>query len=207
VATTTVVCVSRTIGALGEEVGRLVAERLGFRYIDSEIVANAAAREKIDPALVADAEGRRSLVQRVVGALAAAGSTAVVAPELVADSTGQSDHYRALIREAIAESAARGRAVIVAHAASHSLAGQDKLLRVLITASSEVRLRRVAQAQALHESKAAREVKRSDAARAAYLEQFYEVERELPTHYDIVINTDTLTALQAAAIVVQAATI
>src|SRR5207245_2653796 len=146
-----------------------------FRYLDSEIVAAAAARERIDPALVADAERRRSLVERVVGALAVAGSTASVAPDLVVDSIGHSEHYRALIREAIAESAGGGRVVIVAHAASHALPGRDDLLRVFVTASPEVRLRRVAEAQAFHVSEAAKEVKRSDAARASYLRQFYEV--------------------------------
>ena len=39
----------------------------------------------------------------------------------------------------------------------------------------------------------------SDAARADYLERFYGVEPELPTHYDLVVNTDVLTVEQAAA--------
>ncbi len=38
-----VVCVLRTLGAGGEEVGYAVAGSLGFRYIDEEIVAHATA--------------------------------------------------------------------------------------------------------------------------------------------------------------------
>ena len=48
------VCISHSTGAGGEEVGRLVAERLGFLYVDEEIVAAAATRGGIDPGDVAD---------------------------------------------------------------------------------------------------------------------------------------------------------
>jgi Cytidylate kinase-like family len=39
-----VVCVSHTTGAGGEEVGKLVADQLGYLYVDEEIVARAAAQ-------------------------------------------------------------------------------------------------------------------------------------------------------------------
>jgi cytidylate kinase len=52
---------------------------------------------------------------------------------------------------------------------------------------------------------AAREIRESDVSRADYLKRFYQVERELPEHYDLVISTDMLTPLQAAGIVAGAA--
>jgi cytidylate kinase len=45
----------------------------------------------------------------------------------------------------------------------------------------------------------------SDQARADYFRAFYGVGRELPTHYDLVVNTDVLGPDQAAEIVVYAA--
>ena len=54
-------------------------------------------------------------------------------------------------------------------------------------------------------AQAAKELKRSDEARAAYLKTFYGVERELPTHYDLVLNTETLEPDVAAEIVARAA--
>ena len=65
-----VVCISHATGAGGDEVGRLVAERLDFLYVDDEIVASAAARGGISPAEVADAERRKPLVSRLLEALA-----------------------------------------------------------------------------------------------------------------------------------------
>jgi cytidylate kinase len=95
--------------------------------------------------------------------------------------------------------------VIVAHAAAFALAGRDDLVRVLITAPAEIRTRRLAEARDGDQAKAATELKRSDAARAAYLKTFYEVEHELPTHYDLVVNTEVLDPDEAADLIARAA--
>jgi len=42
------VCISHASGAGGDDVGRIVAERLGFLYVDEEIIARAAAKGGID---------------------------------------------------------------------------------------------------------------------------------------------------------------
>jgi cytidylate kinase len=47
-------------------------------------------------------------------------------------------------------------------------------------------------------------VKRDDDERADYLKRFYRVDRELPTHFDLVINTDVLTPEKAADVVLSA---
>ena len=95
--------------------------------------------------------------------------------------------------------------VIVAHAASHALAGVPGVLRVLVTASFEVRAKRVAEDEGLSAKDAKKKIREADRARADYLKRFYEVGEELPTHYDIVISTDELVPAQVADIVVAAA--
>ena len=45
----------------------------------------------------------------------------------------------------------------------------------------------------------------ADAARADYLRRFHGLSAELPTHYDLVVNTDALSIDQAAELVAQAA--
>ena len=54
-------------------------------------------------------------------------------------------------------------------------------------------------------TRAAREVKGSDAARRDYLKRFYGIDAELPTHYDLVVNTDVLSIDQAADLITHAA--
>jgi len=110
-----------------------------------------------------------------------------------------------LIRAAIYEVARAGQAVIVAHAASMALAGIEGVLRVLVTASTEVRAKRMASAERLERAAAEDAIAASDIDRRDYLKRFYGVKEELPTHYDLVINTEVLTAERAASAIVAAA--
>jgi hypothetical protein len=198
-----VICISRARGALGEQVGQAVAVQLGLRLVDEEIVAQAAATENVEPELVADAEQRKSLVHRLLMGLAASGAEAYVAP--VQSEILERERYRELIREAIVQTAADGDVVIVAHAASYPLAGQSGVLRVLVTGTPEIRARRLAEEEGVDADEGEKIRRRSDGNRADYLKRFYDVDEELPTHYDLVLNTDELTPEQAAAIVFPAA--
>jgi uncharacterized protein len=201
-----VVCISRTKGAAGEEVGRLVADRLGFLYVDDEIVAAAAAKGGISPADVADEERRKSLVARVLeGMSLGASDLGGGGIPLGVGEMLNSDDIRALIREAVEQTAAKGNAVIVAHAASHVVGQGPDVVRVLVTASPTTRAARIGAAEGLDDAKAAAEVKASDAARRDYLKRFCGIGEELPTHYDLVVNTDVLSAERAAGLIAESA--
>src|SRR4029078_4231129 len=142
---------------------------------------------------------RKSLAPRLFEALGRGGEAwAVVHGSSAALEERRSEDMRALIRETIAQTATRGRVVIVAHGASHVLPRGPGALRVLITASPTTRARRIGEANALDEAGATRDVKRADAARRDYLKRFYDIDEELPTQYDLVVNTDVLSVAQAA---------
>jgi len=203
-----VICISRASGSGGDEVGQLVAERLGYRHVDEEIVANAATRGGISHADVADEERRRSLAKRILGSISDGGSSAMAIGgtlPVAVDAGPGSSEIQALIREAIEQTAARGNVVITAHAASHALKPNAAILRVLVTASPSTRAQRLSDQTGVEIAKAERTVKKSDADRRDYLKRFYEVTDELPTHYDLVINTDEVSIDEAAALVVHVA--
>jgi hypothetical protein len=199
------VCISCASGADGEEVGRLAAEQLGFLYVDDEIIGHAAARGGIDPEQVADEERRKSRIGVLLDHLAKGGGEAwgAISPAFADDVP--SDAVRAFIRDAIAEVAARGRVVIVAHGASHAIGGSGKTLRVFVTAPTETRAKRLGASEGLNDADATKAIRKADAGRADYLKRFYEIGEEQPTHYDRVINTGNLSADQAAALIAQAA--
>jgi cytidylate kinase len=203
-----VVCISRPDGAGGAEVGHHVAERLGFDYVDEVIVARAAAKGGIAPGDVADEEQRKSVLGRIVREI---GRT--VGPDSYGFA-GLSSPYlegltpeavRSLIQDAIEETASRGNVVIVSHAASLALSARPNVLRVLVTASPETRAARLSEARGLDPKDARKTIKDADAARADYLRRFHGVDVELPTHYDLVVNTDALSVEQAVDLVAQAA--
>ena len=203
-----VICISRSSGSGGAEVGRLVAERLGLLHVDEEIVARAAARGGISPADVADEERRKSLTARILGSIFDGGSSALALGVSLPVLTGEepdSSEIQALIREAIEQTAAHGNVVITAHAASHALEPSASILRVLVTASPATRARRISEQAGVDIANAERTVKASDAARRDYLKRFYDVAEELPTQYDLVVNTDLISPEEAAALVAGAA--
>ena len=208
-----VVCISRTTAAGGENVGQVVAQRLGFRYVDEQIIELAAQQAQVEPALVAKAEHRQPLLQRLLekmtmgGQLAGSVSRATGVPVVAspAPDRAYANDLRMMIRAAIHEVAGAGQVVIVAHAASMALGSTEGVLRVLVTASTHTRIRRVVEFERIIEAEAERRIAASDRERQEYFQRFYQLHQELPTHYDLVINTDVLTAAQAASVILAAA--
>jgi cytidylate kinase len=200
-----VVCISRDLGAGGEEIGRLVADRLGLRYVDEEVIERAAEKGGVAPEDLTDVEQRKSRFRRVLEFVGDSGAgSGAVAPETVL-RTQREESHRTLIRDVIAEMARDGDAVIVAHAASFAVGDGEGILRVLVTASTETRSKRLAEENEIGQMRAAQLVRESEAARAEYVKRFYGIDREEPTHYDLVVNTDVLTPQTAADIVERAA--
>jgi cytidylate kinase len=109
-----------------------------------------------------------------------------------------------MIVTAVGSFVSRGSVVIVAHAASFAVKNGEAL-RVLVTASPETRAKRIASERGVDEKQAARLIKDEDAGRAAYLKRFYGVDEELPTHFDLVVNTDVLSPEDAAEVILAAA--
>jgi cytidylate kinase len=206
-----IVCISHFAGAEGEAVARQVAERLGFRYLDEEIIETAAESVDLHPSVVGDVERRKSLMSRL-GELMRGQSGSPrpdAAPERRSGAAVRelptSEDLRAVIRDAIRDAADEGEIVIASHAASITLAGRTDTLRVLVTASPQTRAKRIAGTRSLDARQAEKAQQEEDAARADYLMRFHGVDREQPTHYDLVLNTDNVPAERAAELVVLAA--
>ena len=195
-----VISIARSVGAGGEEIGRTDAKKLGFRYADEQIIIRAAEKAGVSLESAAEAEHTPGLIARILESIAS-----------TPDPLGWSSYaalpshalpaYEGLIERVIRETANEGNVVIVAHGASIPLAGMSGLLRVFVTASPEARGRRLVREADLGEREARKTIRESDRQRREYLRRFYNVRQELPTHYDLVVNTDMLTLRQAAQVV------
>jgi cytidylate kinase len=199
-----VIAISRTLGAGADEIGQLTARDLGFRYVNNQIINWAAERAGVSAATIEKTEHTPSLIERILQYIGTtnveAGHAAYVAP-----AAEPSVAYERLIERVIRETAAAGNVVIVAHGASVPLAGSPGLLRILITASPDVRTTRMSETAGVSEGEARKMIERSDRERREFLQRFYEVKEELPTRYDLVINTDVLRDEAAASLIVEAA--
>jgi cytidylate kinase len=186
------IALSQVDGSGAESIGREVAQLLGFGYLNEAIAAQVARDHGVDPAIVTEAEQRKSFFLRV------AEMTARGAPDVMPDppmyTVRQTDTLLSLIQDAVRDAADRGSVVLVAHAACYACAGRPDVLRVGITAPLPARASRVASALGISDKEAAKTLRRSDVARASYLKRVYGVGEESPADYDVIINTERLTA-------------
>ena len=191
---------------------RGVAERLGVRYLDEEIIETAAEWIELHPSVVGEVERRKSLMTRIGAAMKGQSMPSRPDASVQYRSGGAAvremptdEDLRALIRDVIREVAEEQDIVIAAHAASMVLADRRDALRVLVTASGKTRAGRIASARSLDARRAEKVLADEDAARADYLKRFHRVDLELPTHYDLVVNTDDLAPERAAELIALAA--
>ena len=105
----------------------------------------------------------------------------------------------------VQDTAREGKVDFVAHGTSITLASMSRNLRVLITASPEVRSERLMGADGLNQRQARKAIQDSDRERQNFFRRFSNLRQELPTHYDLVVNTERLTVTEAAQLVVLAA--
>jgi hypothetical protein len=109
-----VICISRSLGAGGEDVGRAVASELGYRYADEEIIIKAAEKAGVAPEAVAEVERTPGLIVRILEAMAGAPpgpegwAGAAIAPSV------DRSIYQGLIERVIHETGNKGNVVIVA---------------------------------------------------------------------------------------------
>jgi cytidylate kinase len=209
---TQVVCVSHLTGAEGEAIARGAANRLGFRYLDEEIIETAAEWSGLAPSVVGEVERRKSLMRRIGEAIGTdpmptRPDAAVERRSGTADPREKpsDEELRALIRDVIREIAEDGNLVIASHAAAMVLTHREDILRVLVTASPKTRASRVASAENVEQRPAEKLVADADASRVDYLKRFHGIDRELPIHYDLVVNTDDLSPELGAELVARAA--
>ena len=194
------VALSQVDGAGGESIGHQLAHKLGFGYLNEAIVAQVASDLGVDPAIVSEAEQRKSFFNRLAEIALRAAEAGKTAPPLYAFD--ETDMLLWDIRDAVRDAADRGNVVLVAHAACYACADRSDVLRVWVTAPLSTRASRLASALGLSDKEAAKSVRQSDAARAGYLKRVYEISEESNTDYDVVINTERMTTDAAADLIV-----
>ncbi len=173
-----IVAISETAGSLGNEIGRRLAERVGYRFADREIISKAAEQFGQDVR-----ELRHGLEER---------------PSLWERLTATQDRYRTYVEAVILEMAIDDNAVLAGLASTIVLRPVSHALRVRTHAPERIRADRVEQQQGLTREAALDYVRRSDHERAARVKFLYHLNVDDPLLYDLGLNTDRMTADEGA---------
>ncbi len=197
-----IITISRELGAGGSDVARQVADALGWRVVDNELVDQIAARTGLSPAEVRDREERApGFLERLIRLLTKA------APEML---TPAAEHVPELeeaklvkITEAVVEEIAQqGRVVLVGRAAPVVLSRDRDALHLKIVAPKAARVEALMKRLGVTRDAAAAQVELSDANRTRYHEQYYERDWSDASQYHLVLNTAALGIDQAVATIV-----
>ncbi len=179
-----VITISRQRGSLGSEVGKIVAEKLGYRLVWRELINQAALRAGAPEA-----------------ALAAIDDLGLLG---ISPSAQQQENYLLAVRQVVDELAKEGRVVIVGRAGQVILKDHPLTLHVRVIAPLDVRLARIVAERNISHKAALAQIEASDRARKSYLSRFYQINWEDPDLYDLIINTARLDCQAAAEVICQA---
>ena len=168
-----ILTISREYGAGGREIGRRVARRLRYEYVD---------KEKLFQDL--DRQGRRwGEVARQLDE---------VCPTFWERHDWQYRGYIALMESFIFDLAARDNVVLIGRGGFWLLREVPHCLKVRLVAPLEVRLERIMLQESLDQNAARALLRRVDEDRACYLKANYDKAWEAQSNYDLVLNTGAL---------------
>jgi len=198
------IAIGRTMGAGGSFVGRRLATRLGCRYLDRELLLEAAGRLHQDPEALEDFDERHlSFWERTRMAYAfTAGESPYTPPPVMVDDMEVFDTQKAILREA----AEKGPAVVVGRAGFAVWRSEPGLLSVYLHAPLEVRAKRIQKIYKLGSLDEAREmVVQSDRQRERFIKAASGLDWRDPENYHLCVDTARLGTAEAIELIYGAA--
>ncbi len=208
-ANTTIIAISRQLGASSHAIADMVADQLGLSLFDQEIINRAAAAAGVEEDVIIAAESVPSLITRIVEHLGrhplAMEPESLPATVLPNDLILTSSDYRYLIDSVVQQIAEQQSAVILGHGAAQTLSDRPGVLRVFVLAPFETRVRRHAAQTSISEDAARHEVRENDKSRAEFFRHYYDMDWLNARRYDLVLNTGRLSDRVVADLIVQTA--
>lgn len=197
-----IITISREVGSGGGDVARGVADALGWRVVDNELVDQIATRSGLTRAEVVEREERApGFLERLIRMLTRA-APEILSPPAEADPDSEEAKLVKITESVVAEMAREGRVVLVGRAAPAVLKGDRDGLHVKIVAPKSDRIAAVSKRLGVSPDSAATEVARSDANRARYHQQYYDRDWKDAAQYHLVLNAAALGVEGAVATIV-----
>lgn len=173
-----IVTVSHEMGSGGAEIGAALAERLGYRYVDQDMITQAAHQYGV---------GEEKLTQ-----------LDETKPSLFERFDVETRQYITVLQSALLDVAELENVVLMGRGGQVLLRGITHVLRIRVMAPFDMRVKRVMKKMAgrMGESvdvrTAAEMVRRNDHEKFGRMRYLYDVDWGDPALYDAVINTDKL---------------
>ena len=202
-----VITISREVGSGGRTIGRKLAEKLGVRFSDKELIDSLQAKLNLSPKSIEELKGKKKrwmddFIQMVapvpMSGLLVNGDSDYISEYNT--SLNVNDVFEAE-KEILNGIADQGSCVIAGRSGFFVLKDRPNKVDVLITASRENRIARIMSKQGLSREKAQDVIEKVDNARDNYVLRYTGQSRYDARNYHIVLNMDYLTEDKAVDII------
>ena len=194
-----VITISRTVGSGGRTIGRKLAERLGVRFSDKELIDALQNKFNLTAESIEELKGKKKrwlddFIQMVapvpMSGLLVSGESDYVSEY---NSTLSVNDVFEAEKEILNGIADEGSCVIAGRSGFFVLKDRPNKVDILITASRENRIARIMSKQNLSYEKAAQVLDSVDKARDNYVLRYTGQSRYDARNYHIVLNMDYIT--------------
>jgi cytidylate kinase len=171
------ICISRKLGVGAVEIADIVAEKIGYRVVDQQLLQHIATQARLSEKTVAIFDERYPGRLRELVSLAF-GEKAFI----------KSDYAKQLFSSAYAI-AAFGPTIFVGRGV-HLLLPREKVLAVRIISSVQFRVQRLVSLMNISKEEAAKQVRELDEQQRAFFKEVYNKKDASQYEFDLVINCD-----------------
>ena len=193
-----IITITRQYGSGGHDIGKLLAEKLGIKFYDKELITLAAKQSGVSPEVFAQADEKmsNSLLYALSTGLYNYGSGFSAMGDLP-----MNDQLYILQHRIIKEKAEKETFVVVGRCADYILKEYANVVRIFIYADLEVRAKRAVERHDIEPSRARQAVSKADKNRANYYSFYSGQKWGAPENYDLCINSTHLSIGQAAELI------
>ncbi|WP_418474597.1 cytidylate kinase-like family protein [Frisingicoccus sp.] len=184
-----IITIGREYGSGGHEIGEKLAEQLGIKCYDKEIVDMAIKEKGIDPEEIEKADERKGNSILHPGGYFMNGWNGKDIPAFGNFGGSKNDKIFRVESEIIHELAEKESCVIVGRCADSLLRDQENVMRVFVQAPKDVRTERIAKKYDITEERAKKEIDRVDKMRDAYYQYYTDDKWGGRNSKDFVINS------------------
>lgn len=178
----TVIVIGRQYGSGGHDIGKALAEKLGFAFYDNEIIQMTAGSTGYTPQFIKDREENmtNSLLYDLVSQMYIYSDTQEAPRDAIFESEGK----------VIRELADKGNCVILGRCADYFLRNRENCLKVYLHAPEDYRVKRIMKTENLSEEDARQKIRKMDRRRS---DNYHYYTKRIWGHsgnYDITLDTE-----------------
>ncbi len=180
-----IITIAREYGSGGRYVGRLVAQKLGIKFYDKDIMVKLAEKTGLSLDYIESNEQKRDNIANI--------------SSNIAGLTTQDNLY--LEESKLIKSLSSSSCVIIGRCADDILKDEKNILKVFIYSDMDDKIKRVTTHYNIDKKNALKEIKRINKLRSNHYKHYTGKNWGMPDNYDLCINSDLLGVEKTAEII------